>query len=118
MCIHTHTHRGLIYTGCFNAPAFFSHSPVSLDSSDNQRPSPGATSSGRMSAFHRALHGKEVGVSLYHLPMVELRRGVGGDHQTLCPPQLHEVLAESDRTLAVVKDLFGDDPKVSTTVSS
>ena len=30
----------------------------------------------------------------------------------LSVPQLHEVLAESDRTMAVVKDLFGDDPKV------
>ncbi len=29
-----------------------------------------------------------------------------------CPGQLHEVLAESDRSLAVVRDLFGDDPKV------
>ena len=29
-----------------------------------------------------------------------------------CPLQLHEVLAESDKALAVVKDLFGDDPKV------
>ena len=27
--------------------------------------------------------------------------------------QLHDVLAESDRALAVVRDLFGDDPKVS-----
>ena len=26
--------------------------------------------------------------------------------------QLHDVLAESDRALAVVRDLFGDDPKV------
>ena len=26
--------------------------------------------------------------------------------------QLHSVLEESDRALAVVKDLFGDDPKV------
>ena len=30
----------------------------------------------------------------------------------LSVPQLHEVLAESDRAMAVVKDLFGDDPKV------
>ena len=28
------------------------------------------------------------------------------------PLQLHQVLAESDRALAAVKDIFGDDPKV------
>ena len=34
------------------------------------------------------------------------------DNYSISSLQLHQVLAESDRALAAVKDIFGDDPKV------
>lgn len=35
--------------------------------------------------------------------------------QSLQGKELHELLAESDKALCIVKDMFGDDPKVSST---
>ena len=41
-----------------------------------------------------------------------LDRGCGSQGLYFFHSQLHDVLSKSDRMMAVVKDLFGDDPRV------